>query len=134
MYKQIFEPFTSAPKWVQRIADGVVIPFDAESIDYQNYLAWLEEGNEPTPADPLPPPDPKLIGIEFDGVMCSATRDDQNGLVAVIIAYQLQGENFQSTEFHFVNGNTIVLTAQNVAQFMTVWIPFRQSFFIPEAA
>ena len=28
-----------------------VIPFNPESQDYQQYLAWLDEGNEVLPAD-----------------------------------------------------------------------------------
>ena len=27
------------------------IPFDPDNVDYQEYLAWLAEGNEPLPAD-----------------------------------------------------------------------------------
>jgi hypothetical protein len=27
------------------------IPFDPDNTDYQAYLAWLEAGNTPTPAD-----------------------------------------------------------------------------------
>jgi len=32
-------------------SDGWHIPFNPENTDYQEYLAWLEEGNEPLPAD-----------------------------------------------------------------------------------
>ena len=36
------------------IVDGdrhTVIPFDEGNADYQKYLAWVAEGNEPLPAD-----------------------------------------------------------------------------------
>ena len=36
---------------VFRIADCAYIPFDDDNIDYQEYKKWLEEGNEPLPAD-----------------------------------------------------------------------------------
>ena len=34
----------------------IFVPLDSANTDYQIYLKWLEEGNEPLPADPLPEP------------------------------------------------------------------------------
>ena len=34
-----------------RVEDGALIPPDPANTDYQAYLRWLEEGNEPLPAD-----------------------------------------------------------------------------------
>lgn len=36
---------------VIRIEDNAWIPFDPANTDYQAYLKWLEEGNQPLPAD-----------------------------------------------------------------------------------
>jgi hypothetical protein len=51
MYKLIQSPSQQEPKNVLRLADNASIPFDPANTDYQQYLAWLEAGNTPEPAD-----------------------------------------------------------------------------------
>ena len=39
---------------IKRLLDNAYIPFDPDNTDYQKYLEWLAEGNEPLPADAQP--------------------------------------------------------------------------------
>lgn len=41
-----------------RLEDQLWIPVDPENKEYQEYLFWLEEGNEPLPPDPIVEPEP----------------------------------------------------------------------------
>lgn len=36
---------------ILRIKDNAFIPTSLDNTDYQQYLAWVAEGNEPLPAD-----------------------------------------------------------------------------------
>ena len=36
---------------VRNLINGGNIPFDPDNTDYQQYLAWLAEGNTPIPAE-----------------------------------------------------------------------------------
>lgn len=52
MYKlSKLNSFTKNQDSVLRTVDNATIPFDPSNIDYQAYLKWLSEGNEPLPAD-----------------------------------------------------------------------------------
>ena len=51
MYKLITNPDGVALDAVQRLSDNAFIPFNLDNTDYQAYLAWLAEGNEPEPAE-----------------------------------------------------------------------------------
>jgi hypothetical protein len=51
MYKQTINTFGGEPACVIRTTDGACIPFDTDNTDYQEYLKWVAEGNEPLPAD-----------------------------------------------------------------------------------
>lgn len=52
MYKQLKEKDGSvSTEVIKRIQDNAFIPVSTENRDYQEYLRWLAEGNEPLPAD-----------------------------------------------------------------------------------
>ena len=36
---------------IQRLSDNAFIPMDEANTDYQEYLKWVAEGNEPLPAE-----------------------------------------------------------------------------------
>jgi hypothetical protein len=39
------------PVCIKRIADNAFIPMDEANTDYQEFLKWCAEGNQPEPAD-----------------------------------------------------------------------------------
>ena len=53
MYKLIQD---TNPVWaaIKRLSDNATIPICEANTDYQAYLAWLEAGNTPEPADSTP--------------------------------------------------------------------------------
>jgi len=36
---------------VKRLSDNAYIPIDKQNSDYQAYLEWVNQGNQPEPAD-----------------------------------------------------------------------------------
>lgn len=51
MYQLITEPISKETVCIKRLADNAFIPFDPANTDYQKYLEWLAEGNEPLPPE-----------------------------------------------------------------------------------
>jgi hypothetical protein len=51
MYRLLKDQLTNEIRTVQRLSDNAFIPFDPANTDYQAFLAWCAEGNEPLPAD-----------------------------------------------------------------------------------
>jgi hypothetical protein len=62
---------------IRRLADNAFIPPDPANTDYQAYLAWIAEGNEPLPA-PEPEPAPALTTeqkLEAAGLTVAELRE-----------------------------------------------------------
>jgi hypothetical protein len=54
MYKQILSKNVIGDVVVcsvKRLADNAFIPFDEQNVDYQEYLKWVSDGNQPEPGD-----------------------------------------------------------------------------------
>jgi hypothetical protein len=51
MYKLLSKDYSGKDGGILRLSDGAGIPFDPDNTDYQAFLLWKSEGNEPLPAD-----------------------------------------------------------------------------------
>jgi len=51
MYKLQVNPITKEVCSIWRQDKLMCIPIDPDNTDYQQYLIWIEQGNEPLPAE-----------------------------------------------------------------------------------
>ena len=66
---------------IQRLPDNAFIPPDPANTDYQQYLAWLEEGNTPLPPDPIPEPEPLTAQQKLEAA--GLTIEELKGLLGL---------------------------------------------------
>jgi hypothetical protein len=59
-YTQVWDHMQNqvSDRMIVRDEDGAFIPFDPANRDYQAYLAWLDDGNQPTAAEAPNQPTP----------------------------------------------------------------------------
>ncbi len=51
MYQLLPNSSFGEAQCIKRLADNAYIPFDPANTDYQAYLQWIAEGNQPIPAE-----------------------------------------------------------------------------------
>ena len=51
MYKIVHDVVSNKNTGIKRLSDNAYIPFDPANTDYQAYLKWVAEGNQPESAE-----------------------------------------------------------------------------------
>lgn len=106
------------------------LAMEPDVLDDEAHNEWLDKEPQRLPTMslndyPQYPSWRKLLGVSYDGVQYSATKEDAWGLGSI--------ESFirdgNETIFEFANGVSLKLSASNFDEFMKVWRPFRQGFF-----
>ena len=89
MYQLVNDPKTSHPaRCVKRLADNASIPFDPANTDYQTYLEWIAEGNEPLPvAGPTPEEMQRQIAAAIDAHVEAQALALQYNSAAHLVGY-----------------------------------------------
>ena len=95
---------------------------------YPRVVSWIESPESKERKVKIKRSRDKRKGFSYQGKFLSATSQDQNGLVAVMVGFQndlITG----NIKFKFSNGEIMTFNKTNVMEFAGKWSTFRQSFF-----
>ena len=115
-----------------KLRNNVIVPFSEEE---ENQWDVQEAANEPILQARIikeAQRDQRISGIDFAGKMLSATKEDQNGLLAVAVSVIFArgvGQTIPPIKFEFQNGTKLTINDSNFDAVYAIWAPFRQSFF-----
>ena len=129
-----YKIINTSPKMVdgKKLSDRVfLVDEEANTVDISREL--VDKTDKEKKADKKDDQKPqKLAGVEINGIMCSATRSDQDGLTAVAmgtLVARAASTTFPDTLFEFDNGAELLITDANFDAYYAIWMPFRQSFY-----
>lgn len=81
---------------VLRLSDNICVQIDDGNVDYQEYLRWVSQGNQPLPyVPPVAPPETNwpgfVVAIQNDGdfraVWCAANATDPLAAQSLLVAF-----------------------------------------------
>ena len=96
---------------VLRLADQASVPHVLANLDYQQYLAWLAEGNTPEPVDP--PTQEQLL---------AKAKAQRQALVDAIIVTTTSGKKFDGDELSQDRMNKAISVAAITGLTSCTWV------------